>query len=134
MSFLLNKAKQNISVANDLITGAKYYAPVVHCSYYACIQLIIHVLLQNTTEEDLKIKKTGLASHEYYIKEIIKVLDAKDPLTSTKFNKSITQLRSFRIQSDYSNIEIKEAQAKKTQELSLDIKNIFIQRLGVKWN
>jgi hypothetical protein len=137
MSELLLKAKQNLEVAHELLHKSKHFAPVVHCSYYMCIQLMIHCLLkEGFTEQQIKneIRERRGASHDYYIDKIFKIIISKkkDSALAARFNNQIKDLKAFREQSDYGNVEIDKPKANQSFEKSLLIKEIFRSALDVK--
>ena len=135
MSELLLKAKQNYNVANELLQKTKHFAPVVHCSYYMCIQLMIHCIIkEGLTEDQIKdeIRKKRGASHDYYITETFRILTKKrDNAIGFKFNNHIKELKAFREESDYKNIPIDEKKANQSFQTSLVIKDIFRSVMNV---
>jgi hypothetical protein len=136
MSELLLKAKQNLDVAHHLLQNKKHFAPVVHCSYYMCIQLMIQgIMADGMTEEQIReeINKNKGASHNYYINSIFKKIVAKKDLAlATRFNNKIKDLKAFREQSDYMNVSIDEQKAIDSFLTSLEIKDIFRSALNIK--
>jgi len=129
MSNLLSKASENYKVAHSLIISGNNLAPSVHCSYYACLQTTIHILLER--EKITPDVSGGAASHEYLIAELIKELD-KDYVAIKEFNK-IRDLKNFRKDSDYTAQLITLPTAKKAQEVSLDLKAFFRNKFGIQW-
>lgn len=136
MSELLIKAKQNLDVASDLLLKKKHFAPIVHCSYYMCIQLMIQGILNDgLTEEEIRneIRLKKGASHEYYITKIVKSLAIKkDSRMANRFNSRIRDLKAFREQSDYMNVKIDEQKANESFATSLEIKDMFRSALNIQ--
>lgn len=134
MSFLLDKSSQNERSALMLWDIHRFYAPSVHCAYYSCIQLMIHVLLTNggytaiTMDAEIKSKKYGNTSHTFYIKKVTELIAGINRSKCNTFNK-IWSLKDFRNKSDYQDIEITNDDANKATSLSVEInallRNIF---------
>lgn len=73
------------------------------------------------------------ASHDYYITKTVKSLAAKkDPLIANRFNSKIRDLKAFREQSDYMNVNIDEKKANESFDKSLEIKDIFRSVLNIQ--
>jgi len=117
--FLLLKSTENINSANLLITNG-FAASSIHCSYYSCVQMMLHVLRSdlNKTEEELEIlsEKGSRDYHGFhnwlqnvFCEELIR--RDKDARIAFDFNTSIGNLKGIRIRSDYrvSGISNKEA-------------------------
>ena len=130
MSFLIIKASHNLTAANQLLNGGLYLAPVVHCSYYACVQLMIENLNLILGEETVSSNTSGPGSHEYLIKETLKLLQ-NDQTAYVKFNNTIGQLKSFRKNSDYKNIEINRNDANLSLNYALELKAIFRNKFNL---
>ena len=110
MSILLEKSKQNYN-ASEILIKNNYHASSVHCSYYSCVQLMIHLLLtklgysQETIDEACKIEKKG--SHQFAINTLNKkMISMNIRFDSSKFDREIKKLKNFREQADYHEIEI----------------------------
>ncbi|MFA7379744.1 MAG: hypothetical protein WC150_04735 [Bacteroidia bacterium] len=128
MSNLLTKSSENYKVAHALISSGQNLAPSVHCSYYACLQTVIHIL--STSQSSLTLINNGAASHESLINELTKKLGT-DFLAVKEFNK-IRDLKKYRKESDYTNQIISLPTATKAQEISLELKMFFKNKFGVK--
>jgi uncharacterized protein (UPF0332 family) len=101
----------NLEAAKELIRN-NFYASSVHCSYYACFQLMMFKLVQNLsiTYDDLKNRSKGESSHEYVSNEIMEILTKKSGLTIMQdFKRQYKQLKRFRLDSDYHDILIDSA-------------------------
>lgn len=137
MSNYLTKATHNINAANQLCNGNTYFTPVVHCTYYACIQMMIHSILDynKINEDQLKANSTqgGGGSHLYYINEVKKILAARKEMASLKkFTTLIYDLKETREESDYSNIIIDPKTARKALDNCLEVKSMFVTKFGYK--
>ena len=112
LSYLLNKSEFNILSARLLIDN-DYYVPSVHCSYYSVYQHIKHIFLDrsNMTEQELdtKISSDKRNSHQFIIDEFFVLLQNYSTLDRYKQRElrlKIKDLKNYRIESDYRNIEV----------------------------
>lgn len=70
MNGFLEKTRQSLTAAQVLLDKS-LYANSVHCSFYGCLQTILHVLFvklkrdKDKFEVDLKFKKTGTHQHAF---------------------------------------------------------------------
>lgn len=46
MSPLLEKSEFSFAAATSLLSKEQLYGPGVHCSYYSCLQLLLHILYE----------------------------------------------------------------------------------------
>lgn len=107
MSELLKKSEENQQAALYLFSKQGWYASSVHCAYYSCIQLMIHALLTvgGKSEKEIEDKTQSGGSHIYYITETRRLIEQKNYSAVKRFN-TIKDLASYRIKSDYKNVEI----------------------------
>lgn len=110
MSKLRQKSDFNIDAAKLLIKEA-YYAPSVHCSYYSCFQLLKYTIKVffgiDYENQAVKISISGQHSHQYVINYISsELIDFVGAEESRKFKRTIKDLKQFRLESDYENIEV----------------------------
>ncbi len=126
MSFLKNKSNFNFSSAKLLIDG-NYYAPSVHCSYYAVLQLLKHgyVKHKSISYESLneKINNDKRNSHTFLIDEFCLNLQSISKLGLSIYDirnlkRDIKDLKQFRVDSDYENVEIDYSKSNKAYNLS----------------
>jgi len=111
MSYLKQKSEFNLLAAEKLLQH-NLYASSVHCSYYACFQLMKFTLKNiyniDYEKQSEEISSSKLNSHGYVIGIIKKKI--KLNLTDTSefryFDRIITDLKMFREESDYHNIQI----------------------------
>lgn len=131
---LINKSQINTDSAL-ILYDKTYYCSSVHCSYYSCIQLMMHIIYYKIGYDDQKIRtsfeslgkaerKGGL--HGYYINLINIYLKAqkKDAMT---FNKLIFKLKTKRTDADYLDIEINEDHARYARFNAIDVNKILVQ-------
>lgn len=121
---LKQKSKFN-SAASDLLIKETYYAPSVHCSYYAAFQLL-KVAISSFTgitydEIDKKVASVNFGEHAYIRREILNIIHNCDNLEYKKIERLIKDLYQFRIDSDYKDIEIRPEMAIKAQANSKSI-------------
>lgn len=127
MSYLKEKSEFNIESAKELIEKS-YYASSVHCSYYGCFQYLKHILknYRNTTyeiiESDCFNYKLG-GTHGYIIDNVLiefkkKESNVKEYVTLKRL---IKDLKKFRTDSDYFNIQVLSSEAEKSLQFSQTI-------------
>lgn len=124
---LSEKSKFNIDASEFLITKT-LYAPSVHCSYYACFQLM-KVMMKSfigVSYEDIDLfvansKAPGnrsVGEHAYIKKEILNQVYKFDKINYRDIKNKIDDLYEYRINSDYKNVEILEDDATKANNKS----------------
>ena len=135
MSFLKSKSEFNLEGASLLIEN-NCYAPSVHCSYYSVLQLLKHkyVRLKEISYSVLSQKTIAdkRNSHKYLIDEFCLHLQSDSGKKMTIFEvrslkRDIEDLKQFRIESDYNDIEINYDKSTKALSLSESI----IKRLKI---
>jgi len=110
MSKLREKSDFNISAATILIKE-NYYAPSVHCSYYSCFQLLKFTIKEffgiDYATLSTNISTSGQKTHQYVINYIAGELNQLVGETESRsFKRKIKDLKQFREESDYENIEV----------------------------
>lgn len=133
MSKLKEKSEFNISAA-EILLKSHIFAPSVHCSYYSCFQLIKFITKdffgieyeQLTTD----IKASNKKTHNYIIDLVAdKIIRLSDRHESKSFKNKIIDLKHYREESDYDNIEINYDKGKaafdKAKELRQYLKGKF---------
>ena len=129
MSFLKNKSEFNLQAASLLIEN-NCFAPSVHCSYYSVFQLIKYkyVRLKEITYSVLS--QNSFAdkrnSHKYLIDEFCLHLQSDSTKKMSIFEvrslkRDIEDLKHFRNESDYDDIEINISKSTKALNLSESI-------------
>lgn len=106
------KAQNNLAAAQFLINQqcVKYYAPSVHCSYYAVFQYMKYMLAHATNspltyerqKENARAQKGD--SHEYILDEIRQRINKRKD--ATDFTHDVRELKSRRVSADYEMNEI----------------------------
>jgi len=129
LSFLKSKSEFNFDAASILIDN-NCYAPSVHCSYYSVFQLIKHkfVRLKEISYKELsnKIIMDKRNTHKYLIDEFCLHLQSDSVKKMSIFDvrilkREIEDLKQFRNESDYDNIEIDYETSNKVLSLSSSI-------------
>ncbi|MEM7656029.1 MAG: HEPN domain-containing protein [Bacteroidota bacterium] len=122
MSELLNKSEQNIDAADYLIRQKQLYAPSVHCSYYACVQLMKYLLLtrhhftQESLDQEIREQNTGF--HPFSRKQLCNRIRSIHPRDAASLNRWLKDLYNFRVESDYLEKHIGQAAAGKAQHIA----------------
>lgn len=129
MSFFKNKSEFNLEGASLLIEN-NCYAPSVHCSYYSVLQLLKYkfVTLKDISYAVLSQKTIAdnRNSHKYLIDEFCVHLRSEPKKYLNLFEvralkRDIEDLKQFRVESDYENIEINVEKSTKALNLSVSI-------------
>ena len=124
MSYLKEKSGFNIDSAQELI-DKNYYAPSVHCSYYGCFQYMKYALKKqnNWTYEFIENECLSNGTHSFVINNILSNLRSKigNNKEFANIKRKINDLKLFRIQSDYFNIQILSDDAQKSLDYSKEI-------------
>lgn len=137
MSELKNKSNQNISSAQYLISR-NCFASSIHCSYYGCVQLMLHILRSefNKTEEDItKESQEGSRDergfHNWLINFIRGQFYLRNNVDCRDFLSFIVQLKAKRVKSDYHNKEIKPNEATISKEYAQKIIELLAKNFKI---
>jgi len=110
MSKLRAKSEFNIQAAHLLIRN-NLFAPSIHCSYYSCFQLMKYTLNDffgieySNLSQMIATNKSN--THTYIIKYISDQIRQKIGREDYReFSNKIKDLKTFREQSDYDDIEV----------------------------
>lgn len=128
MSFIKEKSGFNVDSAKELIK-LNYFAPSVHCSYYGSFQYMKYALrkCKNTTYEEIELNSLNYrsGSHGYVIDTIL--IELRDKIKDTKdfvyIKRIIKDLKTFRTNSDYFDIQILVDDAEKSLKFCEEIIN-----------
>lgn len=128
MSFIKEKSGFNVDSAKELIK-LSYFAPSVHCSYYGSFQYMKYALrkCKSTTYEEIELNSLNYrsGSHGYVIDNIL--IELRDKIKDTRdfvyIKRIIKDLKTFRTNSDYFNIQILLDDAEKSLKFSEEIIN-----------
>lgn len=135
MSKIRQKSEFNIKAAEQLLKDA-YYAPSVHCSYYSCFQLLKYTIKDffniDYETQAVNMSVIGQKSHQYVVNYIAKELVSFVPLEeSRKFKRTIKDLKQFRIESDYENLEIDLVKGNDAFNKAQEIRSYVIKNFHV---
>lgn len=129
MSILKEKSNFNLTAA-ELLQNNSLYAPSVHCSYFSCLQLIKFAIIENldvTNDELTKETRERKDSHKYLINKIGNEIRNYSREEHTIFNRNINDLKKFRVESDYGEIEVTTSQSSKALENAKEIREQLIK-------
>lgn len=135
MSKLRQKSDFNIIAANTLLKQ-NLFAPSVHCSYYSCFQLLKYTIKEffgvDYEAQAIKISATKLKTHQYVVNyisnELITFVGKEE---SRKFKRTIKDLKQFRVESDYENIEVNSEKGNKAYNKANEIRSYIIKNFNV---
>jgi hypothetical protein len=125
MSPLLDKSNCNMKVAESLARNDELCPVSVHCSYYACFQLIKHLLAFVIQPSYVLPQKNA------HVKAREKMMDAlaqTDRNLAFTFNNDFLSLYVFRIDSDYENIQITVPNAVDAAKLAFKIRECLTMK------
>lgn len=134
MPIYKKKSEENLSAANLLIES-NMYTSSVHCSYYAGFQFSKYVLANCCKiEYDKQDKESkGADSHFYVYTKTGESLDKKDEhLSFLDYNNKFSKLKKLRKQADYSDMIIKENEARKAYQCANEIISILKTKFHIK--
>jgi uncharacterized protein (UPF0332 family) len=129
LSFLKNKSDFNFDAASLLIES-NCFAPSVHCSYYSVFQMMkckfVHLKKISYITFSQNSRNDSRTSHKYLIDEFCLHLhsDSKNELNVFELRilkRNIEDLKQFRIESDYDDIQIGIESSSKALNLSESI-------------
>jgi uncharacterized protein (UPF0332 family) len=129
---LLNKSEQNKDAA-QLLHDEHLYCSSVHCSYYSCYQLMIHIIYnvlghdEERYSESDEIKNAN--SHNYTMNIIRQEIIKTNSNSIRNFNDYIKFLKNHRKKADYQQINILKAESilviQKAENFKTILKNSF---------
>jgi hypothetical protein len=130
-TFLLSKSSDNKKAAERLL-NVKLYAPSIHCSYCACLLLMLDIMTTEFGQNDAQIEQTAkdsaMGTHNWLIQEFKSKVYLKNPNIMVDFNRDIDTLKSYRKKADYKNIEITPRQSETAVKICLpNITSILAQ-------
>lgn len=135
MDQLKQKSEFNL-LAAELLLRENLYAPSVHCSYYSCLQLI-KFSIKDFFEVDYSELSSNIASskknsHSYMIEFVKNEIRGKiDRQRERDFSRNIKDLKQFREESDYDDIEIVREMGEKALRLAIEVRLFLKQNLHV---
>lgn len=109
MTGFKNKSDFNKLAADELIKMG-YHSPSVHCSYYSCIQYVLHILVTRGGIEEKNLRsKTSQekgGSHNFYINTISEHIKKNHRTEAKELKNTLGKLKIIRERSDYTSLEI----------------------------
>jgi hypothetical protein len=129
MSKLNEKSKFNIAAA-ELLIEKDLYAPSIHCSYYSCLQKIKSTFPSffgiTYNQIDINIASGNKNEHTYLISFIEEqIFSNVGDFEFRNFHNNIKDLKQFRVESDYKNIEVTSDQSKKALNKAVEINKLL---------
>ncbi|MCK9398996.1 MAG: hypothetical protein M0Q51_03230 [Bacteroidales bacterium] len=113
MTNFKNKSDFNFD-GSKLLIDRSLFSPSIHCLYYGCVQLIIHLLITKYgyTEDSIKIAIQNLkdnklgGTHTFYNTTIYRIAYSANKYTALDLQRSLSSLKISREESDYESKEI----------------------------
>lgn len=135
MSKLKEKSNFNIDAAKALLKQESY-APSVHCSYYSCFQLLKYTIKAhcgvNYETQAVNRSIVKQKSHQYVINYITNELKKYEGFSkSQEFKRKIKDLKQFREESDYEDIEINCEKGNNAYNRAKDMRIYIIKNFNV---
>ncbi len=130
MSVFKDKSLFNIKAADLLLKNA-YFAPSVHCSYYSCVQFILHILFDKQQKDPVEFesekrgRKDGTHGHAIFLMGL--QLIKKDYQSYKTFQRLIPELKKLREQSDYKPILINHEMGYDALRKAETINNLLVK-------
>ncbi len=132
MSELKAKSEESTEASNKLIQASLLNSSV-HCSYYACVQLMLHLLRTHFGKTELEVTKEGFAGaktengyHNWLINLIVVEFVKLNKTEASKFNSIINGLKAVRAKADYQNIKLNPNEALKACQTSERAKSLLL--------
>lgn len=135
MSKIRQKSEFNIEAAERLLKDA-IYAPSVHCSYYSCFQLLKFTINNffgiDYDAQAVNISASGQKTHQYVLNYVANELKALAGVRKSRnFKRTYKDLKQFRLESDYENVEIDSDKGNKAFEKAKEIRTYIIKNFNV---
>lgn len=135
MSKLRLKSDFNIDAASSLLKQ-NLFAPSVHCSYYSCFQLLKHTIKEffdvDYETQAMNISATKQKTHQYVVNYITNELKSLASLVESRdFKRKINDLKQFRVESDYENIEVSSDKGNEAYNKANEIRSYIIKNFNV---
>ena len=128
MSHLLNKSVINLQASYYLKEDKTCFCSSIHCSYYACVQMAKHVLVNDFGHSERHIDRQSAVVkgfHTYFINEIFLNLRGISSRDARDFRSTIKDLRNFRRESDYKDMEILKPKSDSAYNKAIDVQSIL---------
>lgn len=131
MSVLKSKSQESIAAA-EILLKQNHANSSIHCSYYSCVQLMLHLLRKHFGKTELAIKSEGIKGakndngyHNWLLNSIFKEFVRLDGTDAAKFNGIIQILKKQRAAADYENRNIEFHNAEKAYSQSLIVHQLI---------
>jgi len=123
----IKKSDDSFKSTNKLIAESLYNTSV-HCSYYSCIQMALHIINNKIgmSIADIDAGTNSKGSHNWVIGIITQSLQSSKRREARKFNDSIQELKRQRVIADYKEEQILHLKAQELRQLSYEL-NIFLK-------
>lgn len=137
MSNLRQKSDFNIEAAKVLLKQDQtLFAPSVHCSYYSCFQLLKYTIKDffevDYDTQALNISTTQQKTHQYVINYIANKLKSLSSVVDSRdFKRKINDLKQFRVDSDYENIQVNSDKGNEALNKANEIRSYIIKNFNV---
>lgn len=131
MSKLKEKSVFNFNAA-QLLSEKCLYASSVHCSYYSCFQIMKYTIKDffdiTYSELSKNITSSSKNTHRYIIDFIKENISGKVDISDERnFSRKIKDLKQFREESDYEDIEVCYDKCKKAYDIAEEIRGFIIK-------
>ena len=130
--YLKEKSEFNIASAEILYTQ-NYYAPSVHCAYYACFQLMKHIISErfhiSYEEQEAETRASNNPNTHSYVIGKIRNEIRSDRERFREINYQLGDLRNFRNKADYDNIQIDSELSDKAIRFSKNLLGYLTEKL-----
>lgn len=135
MSKIRQKSDFNIDAAEQLLKEA-CYAPSVHCSYYSCFQLLKFTIKDffgiDYDTQSANIAISNQNTHQYVLNYLSSELRNFVSLKESRdFKRTFKDLKQFRLESDYENIEIGSDKGNEAFDKAKEIRTYIIKNFSV---
>ena len=135
MSKLRQKSDFNIDAASALLEQS-LFAPSVHCSYYSCFQLLKYTIKDffgvDYETQAVNISMTKQKTHQYVVNYITnELISLTSIIESRDFKRKINDLKQFRVESDYENIEVNSEKGNEAFNKANEIRSYIIKNFNI---
>ncbi|MBN2745406.1 MAG: hypothetical protein JXR34_01655 [Bacteroidales bacterium] len=121
--------------ANKLLQ-LNLFAPSVHCSYYSCFQLLKFVIKdffgQDYEKQAVNISTSNQKTHQYVVNYITNELKNIEGIEKSRwFKRNINDLKNYRNESDYENVEVNYNKGNAAFNLANEIRNYVLKSFNI---
>ncbi|MEA3446912.1 MAG: HEPN domain-containing protein [Bacteroidota bacterium] len=135
MSKLRQKSDFNMDAAKVLLEQ-NLFAPSVHCSYYSCFQLLKFTIKDffniDYESQSANISFSKQNTHQYVVNYITNELKSLSNIFESRdFKRKINDLKQFRVESDYENVEVNYDKGNDAMDKAIEIRSYIIKKFNV---